>query len=98
MKVHRTHLKMRLGGTITGVGFMLIGLYALFGGGDDLSPLVRERAQSFGFTATVIGVIAVTMSWLSADLSGVWCRPPRTWRDFRGRRAENADGDAPNRS
>jgi len=69
---------MRIAGTLTGAGFLLIGLYAIFGNDDgSIADAVRARAHWFGVTALVGGIWAIAVSWLEADLSGVWCRHPR---------------------
>jgi len=45
-----------------------------------LSPEINgDRAMGFGWTAIIIGVIAVLCSLLVKDLSDIWCRHPRRW-------------------
>ena len=82
MRLHRDELVMRIGGTLVGLGFLLMGLYALFGGGDALDPVVRERAEGFGISAVIAGLIAIPVSWLVKRLDNIWCAPPRRgwWR------------------
>lgn len=75
---------MRVLGTLIGVGFLAMGAFAIFGADDSVPTLVKERAWWFGVTALVAGVWAIAVSWLDPDLSGVWCSPPRSPRDFRG--------------
>ena len=77
--MHTNNLSMRVLGTITGIGFILVGLYAIFGGGDGIDAALRERSTAFGVTSFIGGVWAVLVSWLDGDLSGVWCRQPRRW-------------------
>ncbi len=84
MRIHRNQPAARALGTLTGTGFLAIGTYAMFGADDSVSALVRDRAWWFGVCAIVAGIWAVAVSWLDPDLSGVWCRPPRRPRDFRG--------------
>ena len=84
MRIHRNQPAARALGTLTGAGFLAIGAYAMFGADDSVSALARDRAWWFGVCAMVAGVWAVAVSWLDPDLSGVWCRPPRRPRDFRG--------------
>lgn len=83
MRLHTDGLKTRILGTLTGVGFLLIGLYAIFGADDgSIEAAMRTRATWFGITALVAGVWAIGVSWLERDLSGVWCRPPRRPHDL----------------
>jgi len=84
LRLHTNTLHTRILGTLTGVGFLAIGLYALLGGDATVTEAVRSRAAWFGITALVGGVWAIGVSWLDPDLSGVWCRPPRAPRDLRG--------------
>jgi hypothetical protein len=81
MRIHTNQLFVRVLGTVTGLGFLALGSYALFGAEAGLADALRERASAFGVTALVGGVWAVGVSWLDADLSGVWCRSPRARRD-----------------
>jgi hypothetical protein len=83
MRLHTNQLSIRILGTLTGLGFIAIGAYAVFGADDSVAAASRERAFWFGFTALIGGVWAVAVSWLDPDLSGVWCRPPRQPRDLR---------------
>ncbi len=84
MRIHRNQFPTRILGTLIGAGFLAIGGYAMFGADDAIPVFVRERAWWFGACALLAGVWAVTVSWLDPDLSGVWCRPPRRPRDFKG--------------
>ena len=77
MRIHRDDLLTRVLGSLTGAGFVAIGLFAMLGAGPEVESAVRERAFWFGATATFIGVLAIGCSWLARDLSGIWCRPPR---------------------
>ena len=77
MRIHTNQLAIRVLGTITGLGFLAVGAYALFGADATVAAFARDRAWWFGVTALVGGLWAIGVSWLDADLSGVWCRPPR---------------------
>lgn len=83
LRLHTNQLAIRILGTLTGLGFLAIGAYAVFGADDSVAVASRERALWFGITALIGGVWAVAVSWLDPDLSGVWCRPPRQPRDLR---------------
>ena len=83
MRFHRDQRLVRILGTLTGIGFVAFGSYAMFGADDSVAIFARERAWWFGATAVIGGIWAIAVSWLDADLSGVWCRPPRQPRDLR---------------
>ena len=82
MRLYTSKRWMRVLGTLTGIGFLLIGLYAIFGADDGtVAAELRSRATWFGITALIGGIWAIVVSWTDSDLSGVWCRPPRRARD-----------------
>ena len=83
VRIHRNQLLTRILGTLVGAGFLALGAYAVLGADDAVPAFVKERAWWFGVTALVAGVLAIAVSWLDPDLSGVWCRPPRQPRDLR---------------
>lgn len=68
---------MRIGGTLVALFFLFVGYYALFGGGDAVDPLLRDRAFGFGISALIAGAIALPVSWLVKRLDNIWCAPPR---------------------
>lgn len=91
VRVHTDLLGTRIAGTALGLGFLLVGAYALFGGGDAVDPLLRERASGFGVAAIIGGVIAISVSWLVRRLDNIWCAPPRRgW--FRAPRRDDGQG------
>jgi hypothetical protein len=77
MRVHTNQLAIRVLGTLTGMAFLAIGAYAALGADETVGAFARERSFWFGVTALTGGVLAIGMSWLDSDLSGVWCRSPR---------------------
>ena len=77
MRIHRDQLALRIGGSLLGIGFVLVGLFALFGGGEEVDAALRERAFGFGMSALVAGAIAIPVSWLVGRLDNIWCAPPR---------------------
>jgi len=83
LRLHSNQLPTRILGTLTGLGFLAVGAYAVFGADDSVAAALRERALWFGITALIGGAWAVAVSWLDSDLTGVWCRPPRRPRDLR---------------
>lgn len=84
VRIQRNQPLTRILGTLAGIGFLAIGAYAMFGAEDAVPAFVKERAWWFGATTIIAGIWAIAVSWLDADLSGVWCRPPRRPRDLRG--------------
>lgn len=80
VRVHTNQLAIRILGTLTGLGFLAVGAYALFGSDASVAQPLRERAAWFGITALIGGLWAIGVSWLDPDLSGVWCRSPRARR------------------
>ena len=78
------HLRYQLGtrilGVLTGLGFLAFGLFAMFGGGDQVPEVNRDMTFGYGVTTVIIGVLAVLASLLAKDLTNIWCRSPRRWR------------------
>jgi hypothetical protein len=73
---------LRIAGSLFGLGCCAIGVFSIFGGGDDLPELNRERAFGFGIAAIVVGLVALIGS-LRADAERLWYCMPRRWRPFR---------------
>ena len=83
---------LRIAGSLFGLGCCAVGLFSIFGGGEQLPELNRERALGFGVAAIVVGLVALIGS-LTADAHRLWYCVPRRWRPFR---ADVLDGwDAP---
>ena len=80
MRIYTNQLAIRCLGTLIGFGFLAVGAYAMLGGDETVAAFALERAWWFGLTTLVGGAWAIGVSWLEADLSGVWCRPPRRSR------------------
>jgi hypothetical protein len=73
---------LRIAGSLFGLGCCAIGLFSIFGGGEDLPELNRERAFGFGIAAIVVGLVALIGS-LTADAQRLWYCMPRRWQPFR---------------
>jgi hypothetical protein len=73
---------LRIAGSLFGVGCCAVGLFSIFGGGENLPELNRERAFGFGLAAIVVGLVALIGS-LTADAQRLWYCMPRRWRPFR---------------
>ena len=79
MCVRGDHLAMRLSGTLIGIGFLLLGIFAVIGPGVPTSEANQDKAFWFGMHLIVGGAMAVFASWIAKDLDGIWCRLPRRW-------------------
>ena len=79
MRFRGDHLATRLSGTLVGVGFLLLGAFALIGPGVPTSAENQDKAFWFGMHLIVGGVLAVFVSWTAENLDGIWCRHPRRW-------------------
>ena len=73
---------LRIAGSLFGLGCCAVGLFSIFGGGENLAALNRERAFGFGVAAVVVGLVALIGS-LTADAERLWYCMPRRWRPFR---------------
>jgi hypothetical protein len=73
---------LRIAGSLFGLACCAVGLFSMFGGGEDLPELNRERAFGFGFAAIVVGLVALIGS-LTGDAERLWYCMPRRWRPFR---------------
>jgi hypothetical protein len=80
VRIYTNQIVIRGLGTLTGLGFLAIGAYALLGPDGTVDPVAADRTWWFGVTALVGGLWAIGVSWLDSDLSGVWCRSPRRFR------------------
>jgi hypothetical protein len=73
---------LRIAGSLFGLGCCALGLFSIFGGGEQLPDLNRERATGFGIAAIVVGLVALIGS-LTGDVHRLWYCMPRRWRAFR---------------
>jgi hypothetical protein len=74
---------LRIAGSLFGLACCALGLFSIFGGGEQLPALNRERAVGFGTAAIVVGLVALIGS-LTGDAHRLWYCMPRRWRAFRG--------------
>jgi len=80
MKYLRTdNLAMRIGGTVMGLGFLALGVFALVGMRTVEDVVEADRLLWFGITAVFGGVSAIGFAWLEPRLDQVFCAPPRRW-------------------
>ncbi|MGH7264416.1 MAG: hypothetical protein ACREMB_06105 [Candidatus Rokuibacteriota bacterium] len=80
MSGRRHQYGTRLLGTVVGLGFCLLGTYAVLGAPAVPDPVPAGRVLWYGITLIVVGVIAVAASWYVEDADTIWCRPPRRGR------------------
>ncbi len=77
MPIHRDQPAVRICGTLLGIGFLVLGFYAMFGAGEEVSEFAKDRAFWFGVCASVAGLGAVIASVGVKRLDNIWCAPPR---------------------
>jgi chromate transport protein ChrA len=80
LRIQRDQPITRICGTLLGIGFVLVGAFAILGATELAMGVNHERAMGFGTTAIIVGIIAVLCSLLVKDLSNIWCRHPRRWK------------------
>ncbi len=76
MKLYTSQFGIRIGGTVLGLGFLVIGVLAASFSGAAPDAAVGDRTFWMGVTFVIAGVSAVLVSWLVSDLSNIWCSPP----------------------
>lgn len=77
MQIQTTHLGLRIAATLLAIGYGVVGCYVLAISGDAPTAHLGDRAFWMGTTFVIAAVLAVVVSWLVADLSNIWCVPPR---------------------
>jgi hypothetical protein len=78
----RNQWPLRMAGSLFGLGCCVIGLFSMFGAGEQVPEFNRERAFGFGVAAIVVGLVALIGS-LTSDAQKLWYCMPRRWRPFR---------------
>jgi len=79
MTIYRDQLMRRIGGTVCGIGFLALGMFALTATPQSLDEAATDRVFWFGVTVLIAGVLALPASWLIKRVDGVWCSPPKRW-------------------
>ena len=77
MKIHTDNLIIRIGATLLGVGYAVVGAFSLHMSGAAPDANLADRSFWMGVTFLIAAVLALPISWLVADLSNIWCIPPR---------------------
>lgn len=80
MTLHTSGLGTRVAATLLGLGFAAAGVACLVFSGAAPDAYIADRTRWMGLTFLLAGVAAVAVSWLVADLSNIWCKPPRRSR------------------
>ena len=76
MRLYTSRIGTRIGGTMLGLGFLVIGVLAASFSGAAPNADVGNRSFWMGVTFAIAGLAAVSVSWLVSDLSNIWCSPP----------------------
>jgi hypothetical protein len=80
MRIHTSGLGTRVGATLLGIGFLVVGGTSIIMIPSAPDDYLADRALWMGITFFVAGIGAIAVSWLVADLSNIWCKPPpRSW-------------------
>ncbi len=77
MTIHTNNLGTRILGSGLGAAMLGFGAVVLHFSYNAPNAALGDRAFWFGVTLAIAGVWAVAVSWLAADLSGIWCNSPR---------------------
>ena len=77
MQIQTTHLGLRISATLLAIGYGVVGCYVLAISDQAPTAHLGDRAFWMGMTFVIAAVLAITVSWLVADLSNIWCIPPR---------------------
>ncbi len=85
MRLYRDRWLLRLVGALFGLGLFLLGLFSLFGGGEQLTAATALLARGFGITLVVVGSLAMIGSWAARNVDWLWYRKPNRWRMIQGR-------------
>ena len=73
MKIQTSNLWLRLGATMTGVCYGLIGAFSIHMSYQAPNVDLAGRAFWMGVTFLIASVLAISVSWLVQDLSNIWC-------------------------
>jgi hypothetical protein len=80
LKIHTSDIVTRVAATLLGVGFLGVGALSIAMSGGAPDAYLADRALWMGITFLIAGIGAIAVSWLVADLSNIWCKPPpRSW-------------------
>jgi hypothetical protein len=78
MRIYTTGIGLRIGATVLGIGYGVVGAFSIFQSGRAPTPELADRALWLGITFLIASVLAIAVTWLVSDLSNIWCRPPRS--------------------
>lgn len=78
LKVHTNNMPLRIGATVLAIGYGCVGWFAIDMSMAAPTDVLADRAWWLGITFVLAAVLALSVSWLVADLSNIWCIPPRS--------------------
>jgi len=77
MRLQTNNLVTRIGATLLAAAWGSAGIFAITMSLNAPTPDLAERSFWMGVTFLIATAIAIPVSWLVADLSNIWCIPPR---------------------
>ncbi|MGI9421666.1 MAG: hypothetical protein ACR2PA_00555 [Hyphomicrobiaceae bacterium] len=78
LKFHTNNLVIRICATILALGYASVGWFAIQMSSGAPTDVLADRAVWMGVTFVIAATLALGVSWLVADLSNIWCIPPRS--------------------
>ncbi|MEM7751192.1 MAG: hypothetical protein AAF346_23265, partial [Pseudomonadota bacterium] len=66
--------------TLLSIGYAAVAMFSLHMSAEAPNPVLADRAFWLGITFLIAAGLALPISWLVADLSNIWCIPPRRSR------------------
>lgn len=83
MKIQTSRLWLRLGATLTGICYGIIGAFSIYMSGEAPNADLAGRAFWMGVTFLIASILAISVSWLVQDLSNIWCIPAKRSKQTR---------------
>ncbi len=83
MKLYTNNIVLRICATLLAIGWAVVGLFALSMVGQAPDAELADRAFWMGVTFLIAAAAALSVSWLVADLSNIWCIAPRRTKQRR---------------
>ena len=83
MKIQTSKLWLRLGATLTGTCYGIIGAFSIYMSDQAPSAELSGRAFWMGVTFLIASALAISVSWLVQDLSNIWCIPAKRSKQTR---------------
>jgi hypothetical protein len=77
LKIQTSKLWLRLGATMPGICYGIIGAFSVHMSAQAPSAELADRRFWMGTTFLIASVLAISVSWLVQDLSNIWCIPAK---------------------